>query len=441
MIQQTVFPFKIEITKERLTAHGGLALMAEFNHEIGLRGLADKYLPISESNRGFNPSLYIDSLILMLQGGGRSLKDIRELEYEEDLMKIVGRNNIPSPDAVGDWLRRMGSKESGRSGLAGLDKVREAINNRIMRRDGIKEYTLDADATEIIADKEEANYTYKWNKGYMPNLGFLYENNLCLYDEFREGNVAPAFGQKEFYIQCKKRMPEGKRIGYYRADSASYQAELINRLEADGVRWTITSDQDRAVKPMIASIAEDEWREPIKGCGYEIAETVHTMEKTHKAFRLVVKREARKQVELFKSGDGQYFYHAVATNFLEEEKGGQQVIEWHNQRGQAENFNKELKNGFGMERMPCGQSFANAVFFRIGLIAYNIFIGFKRLSCPESWLKHTIATFRWKMVQVAGRIVRHAGEIILKLAVDIKKLELFRGIREKVFEFSLCADG
>ncbi|HAZ10016.1 MAG: hypothetical protein A2Z59_00180 [Nitrospinae bacterium RIFCSPLOWO2_02_39_17] len=441
MIQQTVFPFKIEITKERLTAHGGLALMAEFNHEIGLRGLADKYLPISESNRGFNPSLYIDSLILMLQGGGRSLKDIRELEYEEDLMKIVGRNNIPSPDAIGDWLRRMGSKESGRSGLAGLDKVREAINNRIMRRDGIKEYTLDADATEIIADKEEANYTYKWNKGYMPNLGFLYENNLCLYDEFREGNVAPAFGQKEFYIQCKKRMPEGKRIGYYRADSASYQAELINRLEADGVRWTITSDQDRAVKPMIASIAEDEWREPIKGCGYEIAETVHTMEKTHKAFRLVVKREARKQVELFKSGDGQYFYHAVATNFLEEEKGGQQVIEWHNQRGQAENFNKELKNGFGMERMPCGQSFANAVFFRIGLIAYNIFIGFKRLSCPESWLKHTIATFRWKMVQVAGRIVRHAGEIILKLAVDIKKLELFRGIREKVFEFSLCADG
>jgi len=173
MIQQTVFPFKIEITKERLTAHGGLALMAEFNHEIGLRGLADKYLPISESNRGFNPSLYIDSLILMLQGGGRSLKDIRELEYEEDLMKIVGRNNIPSPDAIGDWLRRMGSKESGRSGLAGLDKVREAINNRIMRRDGIKEYTLDADATEIIADKEEANYTYKWNKGYMPNLGVI----------------------------------------------------------------------------------------------------------------------------------------------------------------------------------------------------------------------------------------------------------------------------
>jgi hypothetical protein len=31
------------------------------------------------------------------------------------------------------------------------------------------------------------------------------------------------------------------------------------------------------------------------------------------------------------------------------------------------------KIGFGMERMPCGQSFANAVFFRIGALAYNLY--------------------------------------------------------------------
>jgi hypothetical protein len=41
MIQETIFPFKIEATKDRLTAHGGLALMAEFNHGIGLRELTD----------------------------------------------------------------------------------------------------------------------------------------------------------------------------------------------------------------------------------------------------------------------------------------------------------------------------------------------------------------------------------------------------------------
>jgi hypothetical protein len=41
----------------------------------------------------------------------------------------------------------------------------------------------------------------------------------------------------------------------------------------------------------------------------------------------------------------------VATNWLAEEKNMEGVLKWHNQRGQAENFNKELKIGFGMERI------------------------------------------------------------------------------------------
>ncbi len=440
MIQQTIFPFKIEMTKERLTAHGGLALMAEFNHGIGLRELTDRNLPAPGSNRGFDPSEVVEALVLMLQGGGRSLEDLRELKNEEGLTKLMGCDKIPEPDSAGDWLRRMGDPNSGAPGLEGLDRVRGKINERILRRDGIKEYTLDADAMEIVGEKADALFTYKGNKGYMPVAGFLYETPVCLYDEFREGNVAPAFGQKEFYLHCKKRMPGGKKIRFYRADSASYQAGLLNQLEEDGVKYGITADQDKAVKKAIGMIGEEEWKEPVRGCGYELAETVHCMNETEKAFRLVVKREIRRQGDLFEK-EGQYFYHAVATNWLEEEKNAEEVLKWHNQRGQAENFNKELKIGFGMERMPCGQSHANAVFFRIGVIAHNLFIGFKRLSCPESWMKHTIATFRWKMVQVGGRIVKHAGEIVLKLMIDLEKLELFRGIRRKSFELSLCPEG
>ena len=440
MIQQTVFPFKIETTKERLTAHGGLALMAEFNHGIGLRELTDRYLPPPGSNRGFDPSVMVDTLVLMLQGGGRSLEDLRELKNEEGLMELIGQHEIPESDTVGDWLRRMGDPKTGQLGFEGLDGVRDKLNERILKRDGIKEYTLDADATEIIGEKADALFTYNGNKGYMPILGFLYETPVCLLDEFREGNVAPAFGQKEFYMGCKNRMPLGKRIGYYRGDSASYQAELFNQLEEDGVRYGITADQDKAVKSAIALIPSGDWEEAVRGCGDELAETVHCMNETKRAFRLVIKREVRRQGELFE-GEGRYFYHAVATNWLEEEKNTGDVLEWHNQRGHAENFNKEVKDGIGMERMPCGQSYANAVFFRIGVIAYNLFIGFKRLSCPESWMKQTIATFRWKMVQIAGRIVRHAGKTVLKLMIDLEKLEFFKGIRHKCFELSLCPDG
>ena len=50
MIQQTLFAFKIGTTEERLTAHGGLALMAEFNHGLGLRELTDRLLPPREQS-------------------------------------------------------------------------------------------------------------------------------------------------------------------------------------------------------------------------------------------------------------------------------------------------------------------------------------------------------------------------------------------------------
>ena len=248
MIRQTVLDFKIESTKEQLTAHGGLALLAEYNHGMGLQQLSDRHLPGPGSNRGYAPSVFVDSLVLLLQAGGQSLEDLRELEQETALMQLVGREGIPDPDTVGDWLRRMGDPQTGQAGLIGLGQVRDLLNQRILRRDGITEYTLDADAMQIEGEKQQAEWTYQGVKGYMPLLGFLFETPLCLAEEFREGNVAPQAGQLSFYRECQARLPPGKRIAYYRADSASYQADLINALEADEVYWAITADQDRAVQ-------------------------------------------------------------------------------------------------------------------------------------------------------------------------------------------------
>ena len=54
--------------------------------------------------------------------------------------------------------------------------------------------------------------------------------------------------------------------------------------------------------------------------------------------------------------------------------------------------------------MPCGTFLANAVYFGIGIISYNLFAGFKLLN-PE-FLKHTIKTFRWSFLNIAGKIIK-----------------------------------
>ncbi len=431
MIRQTVLPFKLERTDETLTAHGGLALLAEYTHALGLRALVDRHLPRPGSHRGYAPSVFVETVILLLQAGGRTLEDLRELEREEALLTLLGHEALPDPDTVGDWLRRMGDPTTGQAGLEGLGQVRDAVTARLLRRDGVEAYTLDVDATLIEAEKRDAQWSYQGVKGYMPLLGFLVETPVCLVEEFRDGNISPGAGHLAFYRACQARLPAGKRIGAYRADSASYQAELINALEADGVRFSITADQDAAVKTLLRELPEAAWTEPVPGCGYELAEAVHTMTKTTAAFRLICKREIRRQLALLDGPETPYVYHVVATNWSPEEKATQDVLDWHNQRGQAENMIKELKHGVGLERVPCGETWANAVWFRLGVIAYNLVIGFKRLACPTAWARHTIATLRWTLVQVAGRIVHHAGQVVLKLVVDAATLARFRNIRRQ----------
>jgi len=251
----------------------------------------------------------------------------------------------------------------------------------------------------------------------MSGLGFLFELGLGLADEFRDGNMPAGAGAVEFLRRCQGEMPQGKRIGYYRSDSASYQARVIDHCFSQGILFTITADQDSAVKEAIRNIPEGEWR-PYWG-DREIAETVHTMGHTREAFRLIVQRWPKVQAELFDSSP--YCYHVIATN---REETAEEVVALHNQRGQAENLIKELKEDFGMEWMPCGETYANAVFFRIGLIAYNLFLALKLLGLPSWWRNSTIATVRWRLYQTAGRIVRHGRQVILKLAASMDKLRI-----------------
>ena len=119
------------------------------------------------------------------------------------------------------------------------------------------------------------------------------------------------------------------------------------------------------------------------------------------------------QQDLFAPEAPSLRYTLIATNrdgTLEE------IVRWYNQRGEAsENRINELKSGFGMERLPCGTVAANAVFFRIGVLAYHLFVLFKLLALPPAWSRCPVRTVRWRLYQVAGKVVRHAGAVILNV--------------------------
>jgi len=424
MIQQGILPFKLEHTDELITPRSGLALFAEVVRTLRVDQTVRESFARPGSNRGYEAWSYIEPLLLMLEGGGRHIEDLREIRDDETLRRLIGLRRMPSLSTFGDWMVRSGAA----GGVEVMRGINEEVAGTIWKRLATEGYTLDVDATVIEAEKQEAQWTYKKVRGYQPILGFLAESGVCLTHEFREGNVAAQSGAVDFLRRCLSLCPE---IRYFRSDSAFYQAAVIDECEERGLGYTITADQDAAVKEVIKTIGD--WKVLLDRDGREtdreVGTAIHALGKGKAIFRLVVERWIDPQRSLF-SPNG-YCYHAIASN--RDELVAEEVVWFHNQRGQAENFIKELKIGFGMEQMTSGDFGANALWFALGVLAYNLTQAQKLLFMDEGWRSKTIATLRWQFIETAGRLVRHGRRLILRLATSMEKYRLFLEIRR------LCA--
>ena len=104
-------------------------------------------------------------------------------------------------------------------------------------------------------------------------------------------------------------------------------------------------------------------------------------------------------------------------------------MDYYNARGTAEKAIGELKNGFGLHKLPCGQLFANAAFFQIGLLAYNLVQTFKRFALPEGWKTFCIKNLRFRLLCQAAIVVRHARRIVLKLSAAFPNFGVFENAR------------
>jgi hypothetical protein len=426
MIQQRILPFKIEHTDELITPRSGLALLAEVIRAMEVEEKVKHHFPKPGSNRGYEAWAYVEPLLLMMQGGGRHIEDLREIRDDGALRQMIGLQEMPSLSTYGDWLVRMGAS----AGVEAMVEVDEAVARTIISRTAREGYTLDTDATVIEAEKEEAQWTWKKVKGYQPLLAFLAENGVCLTHEFREGNVAAQSKALKFLKRCLRLCA---RIKWLRSDSAFYQADVVKWCQTHGIGFTITADQNTAVKEVIDTVRD--WK-PLRGpdgeeTEREVGTAIHLMVKTEEAIRLVVERWRSVQLNLFEPNG--WCYYVIATN--RDELSAEEVVWFHNERGQVENLIKEVKCGFGMEQMTSGDFAANALWFAIGVLAYNLTQAEKLFFLDEEWRPKTIATLRWQLIETAGRLVRHGRRWILRLAATWNKYRLFIQIRLRCWAF------
>ena len=152
---QNVLNFTIEGTNEKLPPERERQFLESFLKRSRLINSPINIYKVPQSNQDYDPYAFIQPLLLMLHSGGKYLEDIRMINADKALCKLLGIRRIPTLDSIGKWLKR-----STQYKIAGMERLNRILLKRYLSR--IEEpLVLDIDTTVIERHKSIASTTYK----------------------------------------------------------------------------------------------------------------------------------------------------------------------------------------------------------------------------------------------------------------------------------------
>ena len=404
----------------------------------------------------------------------------RERRALEARWRVERRRSVPSESAVFRYLERFhdAEEESKREdhralipapteALRGLGKVNAELVSFVQSRSPHREATLDMDATLVETHKQEALHSYSKCRAYQPLTTYWAEANLIVHSEFRDGNVPAGHQQLRVLTESLEHLPDGVEKVMLRSDTAGYQVDLL-RYCAEGrderfgviefaVGVRVTDEFRRAV----SEVAEQDWRTLYRKVGEHRVDTgqqwaevnfVPTWvgySKNSPEYRFIATRELlikqplpgmEEQMALpfptmMLSEGGWYKVFGVVTN---RDLPGEELIRWSRQRcGKGEEVHGVLKSDLAGGRMPSGLFGANAAWWAIAVLTFNLNSAMKRLVLGGQWVSKRLKAVRFALIALAGRVVRHARRLIIRLARGHPSYESLLRARQRILALAV----
>jgi hypothetical protein len=494
------YQYEPEPTATRVTGFAGVLAYLDLACLLGLLEAVDRYVQVS-GVQGWLDRQHVLALILLNLAGGESMHDIRLLEADAGLCRMVreaeghglprkerrdlerrfrkGRERtFPSPSRVCEWLEQFHDpvQEQQRAEgaafipapnvhLEGLGKVNQALLASVQRYAPCPEATLDIDATLQETHKREALLCYKGFPAYQPLNVYWAETGLLVYSQFRDGNVPAQSGILEAIKASLAVLPPGVGRVLVRMDSAGYQYEVLRYLATgDGgqrapIGFTISNDMTGEFRAAVRQVPEGEWQPLARRRGeaaQEWAEVVYVpnalaRSKEDPDYRYLAIRERVEQGVLPGMTEGeQQPKLPFATEVLggvtyrlsgivtNREGGGAKLIHWHHARcGKSEEVHAILKTDLAGGRFPSGKFGANAAWWALVVLASNLHAALRRLALPGTLKPKRMKALRFALITVAGRVVERGRQLFVRLAKDHPALAWLAEMRRRLRELAL----
>lgn len=448
--EPTRLPFEIDetIDPSLVTARAGVPLVIELFRQLGVAQTIDAQVHIKQRQRGLRPAQLVETLMALWASGGDRCQDLTTLREDRALATLLGYD-LPAATTVRDFLEAFHAEdlplwqagptatvpqESGP--LAGLGAANRTLVASLQQGAPETTATLDVDATLLESHKDAATVAYDGTRGYQPVVVLWAEQDVVVHDEFRDGHVPAGCGNVRVLAQALANLPQGIAHLRLRADSALYESAVLRWCEAHGVEYAISADLSEQLRAEIQRLPATAWQlERADGeARREWAEVPYVPDdRDHRKDRPCVRRYlairiVKRQGSLFADGSPvQHF--AVVTNRQGE---GLALLQWHREKaGTVEHAHHVLKNELAAAALPSGKFGANAAWFRLNVLTYNLLSALKRLTLPGDFRTARPKRLRFLLFNTVGKVVRHARQTLLRLTGAVQHALLVR-VRHRI---------
>jgi hypothetical protein len=467
-----------------LTANAGLAAVTELCERLGVIGALDAAVgPVKVRDRGFGAGELLAGIAAAQLAGEDFLTGLDRQRADAAGQLITPVPGLASTTASGlarritavQWL----AVESGIAAVTGRMVSLLPVPRAAVLAQGPVTIDLDATDVEVYGRKKRGvAYDHQGQRVGRPHVAAWAETEIVLAADLGDGTDDPRATAPDLLRRALAALPAAARAGgrvAMRADAGYFAGSLARAAHDERIRFAIGAKRIAPLWQLLAGITEDDWHDAIDMTGAQVAVAEYCPEWWPEDTRLLIRRVLLDPAQV--SADPRsrrrrtlhpdqralpvpelaracaiYAYSFIMTNLDVAAAAGAVAAEhWYRHRTTIENLFRDSKHGAALRHLPSGYPQVNMAWMWGALLAANMAAWLHQLTAITAGQdilaghgvrggKAMIATLRWRLIAVPGRLTRHARHLILRLPPGHDLLpEVLARLRELPVPALTCA--
>jgi hypothetical protein len=441
-----------------LTANAGLAAVAELCDRLGVIEELDAAVgPIKQRDRGFGAGELLTGLAAAQLAGEDFLTGLDRQRADAAGQQVTPVPGLASTTAAGLARRFTPAQwqaiEQGVAAVTGRMLSLLPAPRAAALADG--PVTIDLDTTDVEvygSRKRGVAYNHQGQRVGRPHVAAWAEAETVLAADLGDGTDDPRATAPDLLRRALGCLPERARAGRVamRADAGYFAGQLARAAHDAHIGFAIGARRIAPLWRLLAGIADDAWHEAIEMDNAQVAVAQYCPDWWPANTALLIRRvlldpeqispdpRSRRRRTLhpdqralpfpeLASAGAIYAYSFILTNLDVSVPDKAAAVEhWYRHRTTVENIFRDGKLGAALRHLPSGYPQVNMAWMWGALLAATMAAWLHQLTAAtagEDILaghgvrggKAMIATLRWRLIAVPGRLIRHARHLVLRL--------------------------